>query len=96
MSSGPSPCITSGAEPVRVSVECCGASGRLAGAALLEVELPEGADVRALFAQLGERSAEFAALLDSCACARGDALVHRATPLADGDELALLPPVAGG
>lgn len=81
---------------MQVRVECCGASGRLAGAAQLEVELPEGADVRALFAQLGARSAEFATLLESCACARGDALVHRATLLADGDQLALLPPVAGG
>lgn len=81
---------------MQVRVECCGVTGRLAGAEQLTVELPEGAQVRDLLARLGERSAEFAAVLDSCACARGDALVHRATPLVDGDQLALLPPVAGG
>ncbi|MES2883320.1 MAG: MoaD/ThiS family protein [Pseudomonadota bacterium] len=81
---------------MQVSVECCGATGRLAGAERLTVTLPEAATVLDLFALLGERSSEFAELLARCACARGDAIVPRGTVLAEGDELALLPPVAGG
>lgn len=81
---------------MQVSVECCGATARLAAAERLTVTLPEAATVRDLFALLSEGSSEFAALLARCACARGDAIVPRATMLAEGDELALLPPVAGG
>ncbi len=81
---------------MQVTVECCGASARLAGAASLRMTLPEAATVRDLFALLGEHSLEFAELLARCACARGDSIVARGTVLAEGDELALLPPVAGG
>ena len=81
---------------MHVTVECCGASARLAGTGSLQVTLPEGATVRDLFALLGARDTEFAELLARCACARGDSIVPRGTVLADGDELALLPPVAGG
>lgn len=81
---------------MQVTVECCGASARLAGASSLQVTLPEAATVRDLFALLGQRNTDFAELLARCACARGDSIVPRGTVLADGDELALLPPVAGG
>jgi len=79
-----------------VTVECCGAASRVAGATSLQVTLPPTASVHDLFALLSARSPEFAELLPRCACARGDAIVPRSTVLADGDELALLPPVAGG
>jgi len=81
---------------MQVRLECCGASARLAGASTLSVTLPAAATVRDLFALLSDRSGEWAELLARCACARGDAIVPRSTALADGDELALLPPVAGG
>lgn len=81
---------------MHVSVECCGQAARLAGAERLAVTLPEAATVHDLFALLSERSSEFAGLLARCACSRGDAIVPRGTVLAEGDELALLPPVAGG
>ena len=81
---------------MQVSVECCGVTARFAGAARVQMTLPEAATVRDLFALLSGRSSEFAEVLARCACARGDAIVPRATLLADGDELALLPPVAGG
>lgn len=81
---------------MQVSVECCGATARLAAAERLTVTLPEAATVRDLFAQLSEHSTEFADLLARCACARGDTIVARGTVLTEGDELALLPPVAGG
>lgn len=81
---------------MQVSVQCCGIAGRIAGAEWLAVVLPEAATVRELFEVLAERSTEMAELLGRCACARGDAIVARGTPLMEGDELALLPPVAGG
>ena len=81
---------------MQVSVECCGAAARFAGAERLNVTLAEAATVRDLFTQLSRHSSEFAELLARCACARGDSIVPRSTVLADGDELALLPPVAGG
>ena len=81
---------------MQVSVECCGVASRIAGAERLAVVLPEAATVRDLFEVLAERSTEMADLLGRCACARGDSIVPRGTVLADGDELALLPPVAGG
>ncbi|MES2684290.1 MAG: MoaD/ThiS family protein [Pseudomonadota bacterium] len=83
-------------ERVQVTVECCGVASRIAGAEHLAVVLPEAATVLDLFEVLAERSTEMAELLARCACARGDAIVPRGTQLADGDELALLPPVAGG
>lgn len=81
---------------MQVRVECCGVTARLAGATSVQMTLPANATVRDLFALLSEHSAEFAEVLARCACARGDAIVPRGTALADGDELALLPPVAGG
>ena len=81
---------------MRVTVHCCGPAARLAGAETLHPQLPEGSTVHDLFALLGGDAPDFAALLATCACARGDAIVARGTVLAEGDELALLPPVAGG
>lgn len=81
---------------MQVCIECCGITARLAGATSVRMTLPENTTVRELFAVLAERSAEFAEVLAGCACARGDAIVPRGTVLTDGDELALLPPVAGG
>lgn len=81
---------------MQVTVECCGAAARFAGAERLHVTLPEGATVRDLFALLSQHSNGFAELLARCACACGDSIVPRSTVLSEGDELALLPPVAGG
>ncbi len=81
---------------MQVTVECCGSTARVAGSLSLRVSLAEGASVRDLFVQLSAQSTEFAEVLAGCACARGDAIVPRGTVLTDGDELALLPPVAGG
>lgn len=81
---------------MRLTIECCGVTGRLLAAQTLTLELPAGSTVRELFAELSQRGDELAAVLANCACARGDSIVPRSTVLADGDELALLPPVAGG
>ncbi len=81
---------------MKIAVQCLGVTGRLAGAAVLELQLPERATVRDALQALGSERIALAEALPRCACARGDSIIYRETPLHDGDELALLPPVAGG
>lgn len=68
-----------------------------AGSDSLEVELDDGATVAELLAKLGERP-ELGELLDRMpvAMAVNREYASAATPLAAGDELALVPPVSGG
>ena len=66
------------------------------GCSALQVELPEGASVRHLLAELQARGGPFAALPKEPAIAVNRTLAHRDTPLTGGDEIAFLPPVAGG
>lgn len=95
MSSARSRCTTSEAE-LKIAIQCFGITRRLSGADTLELELPEAATVRDALTALGARHLDLASVLPQCACARGDAIVYRDTALHHGDELALLPPVAGG
>jgi molybdopterin synthase catalytic subunit len=66
------------------------------GRARETIELPEGADVRAARAEIAERHPAIAALLPRVQTAVNRVQAKDATQLADGDEVALLPPVAGG
>lgn len=81
---------------IEVRVQCFGPARRLAGDEWLSVQLGEPATVADALAALAQRGDEFAALLRQCAVALGDEIVRRTHPLAAGDEIALLPPVAGG
>jgi molybdopterin synthase catalytic subunit len=60
------------------------------------LELPEGADVRAARAAVADRHPEVQGLLPRVQTAVNRVHATDATPLAEGDEVALLPPVAGG
>ncbi|HEX6800172.1 MAG TPA: molybdopterin converting factor subunit 1 [Ktedonobacterales bacterium] len=60
------------------------------------LELPAGADVAAAREALLTRYPALARLLPRCAIARNRAYVNAETALADGDELAFIPPVGGG
>ena len=60
------------------------------------IELPAGADVRAARAAIAERHPEIATLLPRVQTAVNRTQAKETTPLSDGDEVALLPPVAGG
>ena len=60
------------------------------------VELPAGASVRDARAAIAARHPSVAALLPGVQFAVNRAVAADAQALADGDELALLPPVAGG
>ncbi|HEX7118575.1 MAG TPA: MoaD/ThiS family protein [Longimicrobiales bacterium] len=68
----------------------------LAGTGELDVELPAGATVETLVRELRGRGAGFARLPAAPVAAVNRAYVALDTVLADGDEVALLPPVAGG
>ena len=60
------------------------------------LELPDGATVGALLDDLDRRHPGVAALRRHLQVARNRELVREGEPLADGDEVALIPPVAGG
>src|SRR5947209_1178142 len=60
------------------------------------VELPDGATVGALLDELSSRHAAVAGLRRHLQAARNRKLARDGEPLADGDEVALIPPVAGG
>ncbi|SFF24141.1 molybdopterin synthase sulfur carrier subunit [Fontimonas thermophila] len=81
---------------MQIAVHCYGATRLHTGSDTLMLSLPEPATVADALAALASRSEAFAALLKQCAVAIGDELVRRTHPLKPGDELALLPPVAGG
>lgn len=60
------------------------------------LELPEGADVAAAWAALVADLPVIAGAESSVRFARNSVYVNLDEPLADGDELAVIPPVAGG
>lgn len=67
----------------------------LAGTDSLELELPSGATAGDLVARLRSRNG-LAAIPAAPALAVNQVYAPLTTMLADGDEVALLPPVAGG
>jgi molybdopterin synthase catalytic subunit len=62
----------------------------------LPMEVPEGATVESLFAELVERYPALEGLAGSIALARNQEFARPGDLLRDGDEIALLPPVSGG
>jgi MoaE-MoaD fusion protein len=81
---------------VRIEVLYFAVLRERAGCAREALELPDGADVRAARAAVAERHPEIAALLSRVQTAVNRTQAGDATVLHDGDEVALLPPVAGG
>ena len=68
----------------------------LIGASTLSVDVPDGATVRDLVRTLRGRGGAFAALPHDPAVAVNLSYASPAEALADGDEVAFIPPVAGG
>ena len=68
----------------------------LAGAAAVELDLPDGASVGDLRKKLGEKHPELAPLLRHCLFAVNDAYADEASTLPPTAEIACIPPVSGG
>ena len=66
------------------------------GTGSLDVELPDGSTVGELVGRLRARGAPFDRLPAAPAVAVNRTLVRSDAPLSAGDEIAFLPPVAGG
>ena len=81
---------------MRVTIECYGASQRWCGAELISLDLGEASTVADALRRLAERYPELALRRDTVAVAVGDQIVAGSRALADGEWLALIPPVSGG
>jgi molybdopterin converting factor small subunit len=81
---------------MRITVECYGASQRWCGAELLSLDLAEQASVADTLRHLAERYPDLAARRETIAVAIGDDIVPASRVLADGERIALIPPVSGG
>jgi MoaE-MoaD fusion protein len=81
---------------MQVTVKLFGALREATGAKELAVRLPEGARLADLSALLAREHAAFAALAPKLRAAVNHEMAERDQPLSDGDEVAFLPPVAGG
>jgi molybdopterin synthase catalytic subunit len=79
---------------IRVRVLCFGVLKDWLGASAATVELPEGATVAELLAQLSERRSEGS--LRGIAVSVNAEFANPAQTLREGDEVGLLPPVSGG
>lgn len=79
-----------------IRVQCFGITRRLAGSEFVTVSVDEPATVADVLGALAQRGDDFAQVLRQCAIALGDELVRRTHALKRGDQIALLPPVAGG
>lgn len=67
-----------------------------AGADCLELDAADGATVSSVLAQLSEIHPALASHIPQCAVAVNQQYAPSSTPIRDGDELALIPPISGG
>jgi molybdopterin synthase catalytic subunit len=81
---------------VRVNVKLFGVVREQSGAKELSLELPEGARIADLRSRLGAEIEIVERFGERLRISRNLELVTENEPLADGDEIALLPPVSGG
>src|ERR1039457_7340470 len=61
-----------------------------------EADFPPGADLRSVFERYASRHPRMRELAGSIVIARNHEFADISTPLAEGDEVAFLPPVSGG
>ena len=100
MSSSTAPRAAADAPPagatIRVSLLLFASVAEVAGERMREMRVPEGATARGLFEQLAAEVPALAGRVDHVSFARNQEFVPPDTVLADGDELAVIPPVSGG
>ncbi len=68
----------------------------LVGRSSEEIDLPDGADLGSIFEHYAAQQPRLRDLAPSIVAARNQEFAALSTPLADGDEVAFLPPVSGG
>jgi molybdopterin synthase catalytic subunit len=81
---------------MQIAVKLFGSLREATGAKELAVRLPAGARIADLAALLAREHPAFAALAPKLRAARNQEMAEAGEALADGDEVAFLPPVAGG
>jgi molybdopterin converting factor subunit 1 len=82
--------------PIRVRVRLFAVQRELAGTREVALELPDDADVEAAWSALVERHPVLGPGRASLRFARNGDYAEPTTVLADGDEVAMIPPVSGG
>ena len=85
-----------GEPPIRIRVRLFAIQRELAGRREVGLELPAGADVEAAWSAIVERFPVLAPGRPAIRFARNGDYVDASELLADGDELACIPPVSGG
>jgi molybdopterin synthase catalytic subunit len=81
---------------VRVKVLFFGQLKEIMGRSEEALELPEGSRLADVFHHYSSQYAKIGAMGDSIVLARNHEFTPAASPVSDGDEIALLPPVSGG
>jgi molybdopterin synthase catalytic subunit len=81
---------------IRVRARLFAIQRELAGTREVSLELPDGATIEDAWAAVVERHPALAPGRPSVRFARNGEYADPATPLGDGDELAIIPPVSGG
>jgi molybdopterin converting factor subunit 1 len=81
---------------VRVTVRLFARLREIAGAGELVLDVKTPATIRAVWAELASRHSELAPYAASVSAARNLEYARMDTAVADGDEIAFLPPVSGG
>jgi molybdopterin converting factor subunit 1 len=81
---------------MRVNVRLFARARELAGHEAVEVEVPAGATVSALRDAIAEQAPALATFVRLCAVAVGGAYAVEEDVVAEGAEVALIPPVSGG
>jgi molybdopterin synthase catalytic subunit len=81
---------------MRVRILFFGVLKELVGHPVEDADLPAGADLRAVFDSYAARYPALNGMGRSIVMARNHEFADLATPLAEGDEVAFLPPVSGG
>lgn len=81
---------------MHITLTLYGGLQELVGARTAHLTVDDGARAADVLTLAAARWPRLAERLPTVAVACGDSLVPRQTPLVDGDELGLLPPVCGG
>lgn len=81
---------------MKLAVKLFAAARELAGVGEMFVEVPAGGNVAGLRAALCEAAPSLASLAARSLVAVNAEYAQDATPLTEGDEVALIPPVSGG